>query len=154
MRSKVTLIAVMVVLGCSFLQVASHAQSGSTEVKHHGHRGNCLSATDPPGVCGDGSKVVGQVAAIDSINRTLKLEVHHLPSNASEVERVDTLTVRVTSRTVLMRDGKSVLLGNMNALSTGDTIGVMGGKDKDGRIEARCLGEDCARMAPVIPPKR
>lgn len=154
MGSKVTLFAVMAVLGSFFLLAVSHAQSGSTGVKHHGPRGNCLSATDPPGVCGDGSKVVGQVAAIDSINHTLRLEVHHLPSNASELERVDTLTVKVTSRTVLMRDGKSAPVGNMRALSLGDTIGVMGGTDKDGRIEARCLGEDCARMAPVIPSKR
>jgi hypothetical protein len=154
MSSKFTWIGIMAVVGCFFLLAVSQAQPGSMVVKHHSTRGNCLLATDPPGVCGDGSKVVGRVVAIDSSSHALMLEVHHLPFNSSEPERVDTLTIRVTSRTVLMRDGKSVPLEDLSVLSAGATIGVMGGPDKEGRIVARCLGEDCARMARVIPPHR
>jgi hypothetical protein len=112
--------------------------------------GGCLSMANPSGVCGDGSKVVGEILTVNGDERTLQLAVHRLPVSAGKPDLVDTLTVDVSPQTVLMRDNRSLSLTSLEALNVGSTIGVMGGLAANGRIQARCLGEDCARMARVV----
>lgn len=113
--------------------------------------GGCLAQNNPSGICGDGSKVVGRILTINNNDKTLRLAVHRLPVNAGSPDRVDTLTVDVSPQTALMRSGRSIALTDLNALSVGSTIGVMGGTAANNRMQARCLGEDCAQMALVVP---
>jgi hypothetical protein len=113
-------------------------------------QGGCLSPDNAAGICGDGSKVVGKIVAVNGVARTLQLAVRRLPVNAGNPDLVDTLTVDVSPQTVLMRDGRSLSLTSLDALNLGATIGVMGGLATNGEMQARCLGEDCAKMARVV----
>jgi hypothetical protein len=149
MNNKLSLTLLMFVLASSLWLTSSQAGMNSIVQTNPVYTAEYPSPLETPEACGNGEKVVGKILIIDPQGSTLALEVHRLSVIAGEPDQIDTITVVVTPETHLMRDRKSMPLTDLNVFTMGTTIGVMGGVVQNGRMQARCIGEDVVRMTPV-----
>jgi len=149
MNGKLPLASLMFVLAFSLWLASSQAGMNPIVQTSPVYTADYLSPLETPEACGNGEKVVGRILGLNSQGSTLALEVHRLSMIAGEPDQVDTITVVTTSETHLMRDRKSVPLKDLNVFTIGTSIGVMGGVVRNGRMQARCIGEDVVRMTPV-----